>query len=139
MTTRTGGCYCGAVTFTTSGPVREVVYCHCSQCRRQTGHFVAASGCADADLTIEGADNLTWFAASPQAKRGFCSTCGSLLFWKEHGSERTSIMAGSFDKPSRLQSGYHICVADKGDYYEIADGLPQYESDDREGRSDRYG
>ncbi|WP_421850859.1 GFA family protein [Oricola sp.] len=138
MTTRTGGCLCGAVKFSISGPVREVVFCHCSQCRRQTGHFVAASGCADADLDIDGAESLTWYAASPDAKRGFCSKCGSLMFWKRDGSDKTSIMAGSFDEPSTLTPGYHICMADKPSYYEIGDGLKQYATDDREGHADRF-
>ncbi|MEM1376834.1 MAG: GFA family protein [Pseudomonadota bacterium] len=126
MDKRTGGCYCGAVTFEVSGPMREVVYCHCQQCRKQTGSFVGATRADDAQLTIQGGENLTWYAASEGAKRGFCKTCGSLLFWKRNGSDGTSIMAGSIDKPTGLTSGFHIFCADKGDYYEIADGLPQY-------------
>lgn len=128
MEKRTGSCHCGAVRFSVRGPVREVIYCHCEQCRRQTGHFVAATACDDDQLSVSGADNLNWYAASDTAKRGFCRTCGSLLFWKANGSDRTSIMAGSFDKPTGLVAGHHIHVADKGDYYEITDGLPQYET-----------
>jgi hypothetical protein len=56
----------------------------------------------------------------------FCRHCGSALFWKEHGSDSTSILAGAFDQPSRLKLAYHIYCADKADYYEITDGLPQY-------------
>jgi len=122
---RTGGCLCGAVRFAVTGPVRRVVYCHCSQCRRQTGHFVAATACDDGQLQLEGGGNLSWYAASGDAKRGFCRTCGSLLFWKGNGSKTTSIMAGAFDLPSGLTESGHIYVADKGDYYEITDGLPQ--------------
>jgi hypothetical protein len=36
-----------------------------------------------------------------------------------------SVLAGSFDRPSGLEGASHIFVADKGDYYEITDGLPQ--------------
>jgi hypothetical protein len=122
---RTGGCLCGVVRFAMTGPVRRVVYCHCSQCRRQTGHFVAATACDDGQLQLEGGENLSWYAASDEAKRGFCRTCGSLLFWKGNGSKTTSIMAGSFDLPSGLSESGHIHVADKGDYYRITDGLPQ--------------
>ena len=128
---KTGGCHCGAVRFTVDGDLRDVVYCHCNQCRRQTGHFVAATRCADADLAIQGGDNLTWYAASADARRGFCRTCGSLLFWKANGSGKTSIMAGSFDLPSGLTASHHIYVADKGDYYTLADGLPVFEGSDR--------
>jgi hypothetical protein len=123
---RTGSCHCGAVTFSVTGPMREVIYCHCSQCRKQGGHFVAATACRDDQLSVSGVENLTWYAASETAKRGFCKTCGSLLFWKADGGDRTSIMAGSFDMPSGLAEGHHIHVEDKGDYYEIVDGLPQH-------------
>jgi hypothetical protein len=44
--------------------VREVTYCHCEQCRRQSGHFVAATACDDDQLSISGAGNLSWYAAS---------------------------------------------------------------------------
>ncbi|HTV71846.1 MAG TPA: GFA family protein [Rhizobiaceae bacterium] len=123
--THSGSCLCGAVRFTTTGPLRGVIYCHCSQCRKQTGHVVAATQSATRDLMIEGDENLSWYAASPDAKRGFCKTCGSLLFWRPEGGDRTSIMAGSFERPSGLAGLRHIFVAEKGDYYEINDDLPQ--------------
>jgi hypothetical protein len=122
-----GSCLCGAVRFRTRGPLRGVVYCHCSQCRKQTGHFVAATAARDADIDIEGTDALTWYGASDAAKRGFCRICGSLLFWKHGERDSISIMAGSFDRPSGLSGQSHIFVGDKGDYYSIDDGLPKFE------------
>jgi hypothetical protein len=123
---QTGRCLCGAVTFRTTGRLRGVLYCHCSQCRRQTGHFYAATNVGDDRLDIDGADAITWYAASDDARRGFCRTCGSALFWKRNGSDVTSVMAGAFDSPSGLIGHSHIFVADKGDYYEIDDGLPVF-------------
>ncbi len=124
--TSKGSCLCGAVRFDVTGPLRGVVYCHCSQCRKQSGHYYAATNVADSDLTIEGSEKITWFNASPYARRGFCSVCGSVLFWKHNVSAETSVMAGAFDTPSGLRGEVHIFVADKGDYYDITDGLPQY-------------
>ncbi len=121
-----GACLCGAVRFTTSGPLRDVVYCHCRQCRRQSGHFVAATNVEDGAIVIDGAENLKWFAASDFARRGFCGTCGSLMFWKRKGGGDISVMAGAFDAPSGLTATMHIFTADRGDYYRIADGLPQH-------------
>lgn len=126
MPTATGSCLCGAVRFRVDGALRGVVYCHCSQCRKQSGHVCAATNVADADLEIGGEENLTWYAASPEAQRGFCSTCGSALFWKRDGLSRTSVLAGAFDLPTGLAAESHIFVADKGDYYEICDGLVQF-------------
>lgn len=123
----TGACLCGKVTFRVAGPMREVVYCHCGQCRRQTGLYYASTNAAEADLTLDGADNITWYESSEHGRRGFCRHCGSALFWKYQGLDHISIQAGSLDKPTRLTPGYHIFCADKGDFYEIGDGLPQYD------------
>lgn len=124
MQTHAGRCLCGAVRFRTGGPLRGVVYCHCSQCRRQTGHFYAATNVEEAELAVEGRERVAWYRASGFASRGFCATCGSALFWKRDGASDISVMAGAFEQPSGLSGERHIFVADKGDYYGIADGLP---------------
>ena len=98
----TGSCLCGAVRLTTTGNLRGVVYCHCSQCRKQTGHYFAATNVSNADLTIDGGENITWFRSSDFAERGFCRTCGSALFWKPRDGDDISVLAGLFDKPSYL-------------------------------------
>ncbi len=123
----TGGCGCGAVRFEARGPLRPVIYCHCDQCRRQSGHFLGATAVADEYLTVTGSQNVTWYKSSDKAKRGFCGICGSGLFWKHDRLDQTSILAGSFDKPSGLTASHHIFTAQKGDYYVIDDGLPQHE------------
>ncbi|MGB8818888.1 MAG: GFA family protein [Rhizobiaceae bacterium] len=126
--THTGQCSCGSVRITTRGALRPVIYCHCTQCRRQTGHFLASSACEDSEFDVEGKDNITWFQSSADASRGFCAICGSGLFWKNKTKSYTSIYAGLFDEPNMLVAQSHIFVGDKGCYYEITDGLPQYET-----------
>lgn len=120
-----GSCLCGAVRFRTNGPLRGVVYCHCTQCRKQSGHYYAATSVASDRIEIEGEDAITWFRASAEARRGFCSVCGSALFWQSDGADRISILAGAFDGPTGLAGERHIFVGDKGDYYDIGDGLPR--------------
>lgn len=103
MTKPTGGCLCGAVTFVVDGPLRDVLHCHCVNCRKVSGNFVASSGSATADLTIDDAAGaLRWYDLG-YARYGFCSTCGSSLFWQgaEH-TDRTSIQAGAIDEVSGL-------------------------------------
>lgn len=123
-----GSCLCGEVSYTVDGPLREVLACHCTQCRKQSGHYFAATNAADDKITVKGAEHVKWFRASDSAQRGFCSHCGSTLFWKHDDHGYTSILAGSFDKPSGLKLTKHIFVADKGDYYEIGDGAEQFEA-----------
>ena len=117
----TGRCLCGAVRFRTAGPLREVIACHCSQCRRWSGHYWAAI--LPKSLTIKGTPK--WYRASDFARRGFCGNCGSSLFWQHDDSDIIDVAAGAIDSPTGLHLLGHIFVADKGDYYEIADGLPQ--------------
>jgi hypothetical protein len=123
-----GSCLCGAVRFEVTGSLKPPDACHCSQCRKQSGHYFASTDIARAALTIHGADALSWFRSSEKVRRGFCSTCGSVLFWDP--IDRTKhdwigVAMGAFDLPTETRLRIHIHVADKGDYYEIADGLPQ--------------
>ncbi len=124
-----GACLCGKVTLQATLN-RDVVACHCQQCRKQTGHFVAATRANDTALLIEGQEHLTWYAASDSAKRGFCKHCGSLLFWKANNSEHTSIMAGCLESPTGLSLVSNIYVDDKGDYYSLEQGLPTFGQSD---------
>ena len=121
--TATGGCLCGAVRYRVRGPLRGVVNCHCGQCLRSHGHHAAYSAAARDDVELIESGGLKWHRSSDAARRGFCGECGSRLFWERDGSERISIAAGSFDRPSGLRTIRNIFVADKGDYYEIEDGL----------------
>jgi hypothetical protein len=122
-----GGCLCGGVRYEVEGPLRDVVACHCSQCRRSSGHFVAATGTAADKVTFTRSETLSWYASSDRAERGFCGRCGSSLFWRPTGSEHPwlGIMAGTLDAPTHLKLVQHIFVADKSDYYAITDGAPQ--------------
>ena len=122
---RTGGCACGAVRYEVRGPLRAVVMCHCSQCRRMTGHFMAATAARHADFGLLAETGLTWYESSAEARRGFCRQCGSTLFWQGAGRDYLSIAAGTLDDSSGLRIACHIFTADKGAYYEIADGAPQ--------------
>ncbi|MFN0190741.1 MAG: GFA family protein [Aestuariivirga sp.] len=125
---KTGSCLCGGVSFELRGPLDSVIACHCNQCRKQTGNYWASTHTADKDLAMLKSDTLAWYRASESARRGFCSACGSTLFWKKDGSDVTSVCAGSIDGKTDLKLAGHIYVADAGDYYEIAGGdyrLPQ--------------
>lgn len=74
---------------------------------------------------MQGEENVGWFASSEKVRRGFCRTCGSSLFWDPIGKDKIAVAMGAFDAPTGVSLGIHIFVAEKGDYYEIVDGLPQ--------------
>jgi len=120
-----GSCLCGAVRFELSGDIPPPTACHCGKCRKHSGHFEASTDVARSRVKIFGSERLTWFHSSEKARRGFCSICGSSLFWDPIHKDWTAIAMGAFDGPTHTRLEKHIFVADKGDYYTIADGLPQ--------------
>lgn len=120
-----GSCLCGAVTFEIEGELSAPDACHCSKCRKHSGHYFASTDVARDRLTIEGAGNITWFQSSEKVRRGFCATCGSSLFWDPPHRDWIAVAMGAFDGPTGTRLNKHIFVADKGDYYDIGDGLPQ--------------
>ncbi len=128
-----GGCACGVLRYRVAGELRPVVACHCSQCRKAFTNYGAFSAARRDDLHIENQTAITWYASSPGVRRGFCSRCGSALFWDRAGNDFVSISAGSLDQPSGLKQVRHIYADDKADFYEVADGLevlPRGQGDD---------
>lgn len=120
-----GSCLCRAVQFTIEGPLGDANACHCHACRKHSGHFEASADVARSALTVTGEDNVSWYRSSEKVRRGFCRICGSSLFWDPVFRDWTSVALGAFDTPTQIRLARHIFVSEKGDYYEIADGLPQ--------------
>ncbi|MCX7557991.1 GFA family protein [Sulfitobacter sp. F26204] len=121
-----GSCLCDGVTYKLTGALRNSVACHCVQCRKTSGHYVSATQVRPEQLEITRDETLQWYRSSASAERGFCHRCGSSLFWRhEADGGATSIMSGTLDGATGIHTEKHIFVADKGDYYDIADGLPQ--------------
>ncbi len=124
---RKGSCLCGAVQYEVTGEPQDPSVCHCSQCRKQSGHVWASAYVPDEALKITQDEGLKWYASSDVAKRGFCGTCGAFLFWKKNDEDTIEFSLGSLDGPTGISLEKHIFVADKGDYYEIPDDLPQHQ------------
>ncbi len=121
-----GSCLCGAVSFRNDAPLGAPIACHCIQCRKQSGHHFAALPASWSALSFDGDDSLTWYRASANAARGFCSLCGSTLFWRGDASQTVMIAMGALETTSDMTLSAHYWVSFKGDYYDIADDLPQY-------------
>ncbi len=98
-----GSCNCGGVRFDLAEAPTAATACHCVQCRKQSGHFFA----------------------SAKVRRGFCIRCGAWLFREPLERDWTLVALGALDGTTGVQLERHILVAEKGDYYDIADGLPQ--------------
>ena len=125
-----GGCLCGQVRYRITGDCRHIINCHCENCRRTHGHFAAYTSVEKSDLVFLGQKSLKWFHdQSPNAYRGFCDNCGASLFWyAANSTNQLAVAAGTLDGGHGLKSIGHIYVSEAGNYYQIKDGLPQFET-----------
>lgn len=128
MSVKHGSCLCGAVTFTVACELKAPDACHCVQCRKFSGHYSVGTDVPRNAVEIKGAGHITWYCSSEKVRRGFCSVCGASMFFDPPGKDWIGISMGAFDSPTGTQTELHIFVAEKGDYYRIDDGLPQYDT-----------
>jgi hypothetical protein len=111
--------------FEVTGKINDVVTCHCDQCRKTSGHFTAFIIVPSTQMEMLRFETLTWFESMDEVTKGFCTACGSSLFWNLKGRDGWSVSAGAFDYQTGSKINYHCFTSEKGDYYDICDGRPQ--------------
>ena len=134
-----GQCLCGAIKFKIEGDLAQQdgsvpvpLYCHCKMCQRLTGSAFTASVMVSVNQFqwLSGEELLKNYQSSPEAKRSFCSECGSsLTFVYEDVPESIYIAAGTIDEPCNFKMQSHIYVADKASWYNINDDLVQFDAE----------
>lgn len=125
----TGSCLCGAIQFEIEGPLPPVQLCHCADCRKAQGTAFAANVPVSTDNLkwTQGQDHLRAFESSPGKERVFCPTCGSPIFSRRPDTPGIlRLRAGVLNAPTGLALGFHFYTADKADWWEITDDLPQH-------------
>ncbi|SNY92498.1 Uncharacterized conserved protein [Cohaesibacter sp. ES.047] len=125
-----GRCLCGAVEFECDPGHEPMTMCHCKQCRQWSGHAWPSISVPVSSLKVtKGHDQIKWFISSEFAKRGFCSDCGSSLFWHpdrhSEWKDEIAVSAGTIEDFFGRKLAKHIFVASKGNYYDITDKLVQ--------------
>jgi hypothetical protein len=124
-----GSCLCGAVRYEITGELGPIYLCHCSRCRKATGSaFNSGTPIQKQQFhLITGQETLKEFESSPGVHRVFCGACGSPLYSKrDTAPERLGLRIGTLDTPIPDKPSAHIFVADKAEWFDIHDGLPQY-------------
>jgi hypothetical protein len=125
-----GGCLCGGVRYQINGECRDIIYCHCENCRRTHGHIAAYTAVRQSQLEMTCERTLQWYHdESPNTFRGFCNCCGASLFWDTRdGRGKIAVAAGSLDDSRELKAIGHVFVSEAGKYYQIDDTLPCYQT-----------
>lgn len=121
-----GSCLCGDVKFRVALPSKWCAHCHCSMCRRAHGAgYVTWLGCEAKRFEVTGGEQqLQWFSSSPGAERGFCTRCGSTLFFRsEQWAGEIHITLANFDDPVDRQPQAHAYFDTRVDWLPIDDSI----------------
>ena len=125
-----GSCLCGEVTFTISKPIEDIIYCHCSLCRKAQGSAFATNANVEAKSFnfLSGKDNLTAYKSSSIQTKYFCKTCGSPIMSKNASNpENVRIRLGTIESDISERPMAHIFVGSKANWETISDDLPQHD------------
>ncbi len=120
----TGGCLCGSVRFEVDGPLRDIVVCHCSLCRRAGTNANAYTWAPVTALTLVDSGTLEVYIDANGRERSFCRTCGASLFWAVPGSAGISISAGALDTAADLRVARHIHSDSTADWETLPSDVP---------------
>lgn len=122
-TERTGHCLCGAVGVSIRTASRSVEVCHCSMCRKWAGGPLFAVECGS-EVSFEGADRISVFGSSDWAERGFCSQCGTHLFYRLKKGGFYAVPVGLFDDGESWVLEQQIFIDEKPSFYALANETP---------------
>jgi hypothetical protein len=125
----TGTCLCGTFRYSVEGPLGDVRYCHCGQCRRGNGTAFSANAKVDRSRwTLEGPrDAVTEYEHKPGLFKAFCSRCGSPLYARSDlDPDDLRVRLGGFEGPLDTRITAHVWVGSKSTWYEIEDSLARH-------------
>lgn len=125
-----GGCLCGKVRFTIRGGIRNIIYCHCSECRKAQGSAFATNGVVAAENfeIVAGETELTGYEATPGQTKYFCKHCGSPILSKQTAKpDQVRVRLGTIESDISERPQAHIFVASKANWEDIRGELPQYD------------
>lgn len=114
-----GSCLCGAIKIVAKRMNTQVGTCHCSMCRKWSGGPFMAADCG-ISVEFEGEENVSVYNSSDWAERGFCTTCGSHLFYRLKESGQLFMPVGLFDDEERFHFDHQIFIDNKPSYYSFA-------------------
>lgn len=114
-----GKCLCGAISFTVIHMNDAVDACHCSMCRKWGGGPLMSVDCGT-DVIFDGAENISVYDSSAWAERGFCSKCGSHLFYRLKDNNEYQIPVGLFEDQDHFNFDLQVFIDSKPSFYSFA-------------------
>jgi len=111
-----GLCLCKNVKILAPSIRRKVWACHCDMCQRWGGGPLLSVDCGD-DVRFEGGEYVAVYDSSVSADRGFCSCCGSHLFYRTKDDNCYFIPAGILDDSEGFELDIQVFTDTKPGYY----------------------
>ena len=109
-------CLCGSVKVKAKTINPKFTVCHCDTCRSWGGGPFFAVQCG-ADVDIEGEEKISVYQSSPWASRGFCSDCGTHLFYRLNKTGEYNMPVGLFPTLKGLEMNMQYFSDKRPDYY----------------------
>jgi len=125
-----GKCLCESVEYEISGVLGPIYNCHCSKCRRwhASAFRTRASVNKNQFHWLKGEENLSFYKSSDYITKYFCKTCGSpLISTYDNKPDIYGIPLGGIEGIDDLKIEAHIFVGSKASWFQITDGIPQFE------------
>lgn len=125
-----GGCLCNKIRFEIHGTLRNIIYCHCSQCRKAQGSAFATNGIVSAEAfkIVQGEQALSAYATNDTQTKYFCRHCGSPIMSKNRRfPDQVRVRLGTIETPIKERPEAHIFVTSRAEWDHICDDLPQFE------------
>jgi hypothetical protein len=120
----TGGCLCGAVRFELEPPLRDVIVCHCSLCRRAGTNAAAYTSVRRRALHVLDPGALSVHVDVNGRERSFCRACGSQLLWANPVEDWVSVSAGALDGETGLRISVHVFADSAADWESLPHDVP---------------
>lgn len=114
-----GLCLCGSVSIAVQSENKSVGACHCDMCRRWGGGPYMEINCGS-NVSFEGEENISVFASSDWAERGFCKNCGTHLFYRLKENNQHMVPIGLFENDDDLVFESQVFIDAKPSYYSFS-------------------
>jgi ubiquinone/menaquinone biosynthesis C-methylase UbiE len=128
----TGGCRCGAVTYTSTAPPSDITLCQCRACQQLSGStYIPFTEVPTSAVQFTASMTLKTLKLSQAADRTFCTSCGSpVTMVYKSSSDDTSLALGTVDlkslKAAIPKVKQHIFVEEKVPWEVLPDdGAPR--------------
>lgn len=111
-----GSCLCGSVKITALAANPNIGVCHCSMCRKWAGGPLLTIDC-ESQVLFDGEEYISSYSSSDWAERGFCSQCGSNLFYRLKQNNQYIVPVGLFEVKGAFRLDHQVFIDDKPTYY----------------------